>query len=80
VFKIEKNIPIPLSTREHKYPFDDMEIGDSFLAHWKTKNLTKKEKNNMVTSIKGASRAVRLKGKKFCTRCNGKGVRCWRTK
>lgn len=32
-FKIEKNIPIPAPTRQarkSKYPWDDMDIGDSF--------------------------------------------------
>lgn len=30
-FKIEKCIPAPLSRQPHQYPFDQMEVGDSFL-------------------------------------------------
>jgi hypothetical protein len=33
MFKIEKNIPLPTKTQDaEKYPFNQMEIGDSFVA------------------------------------------------
>ena len=34
MFTIEKNVPLPVEGREHnlKYPYPEMEIGDSFLA------------------------------------------------
>lgn len=48
MYEIEKNVPIPdVATKQHqnkKYPFDNMDVGDSFLvqsskdAHYKTRH------------------------------------------
>ena len=68
-FTIEKNIPTPHKVGNAKYPFPDMEIGDSFSVA-----------RDMELRIRAASR---LWGKhhdaKFITRKNGDGFRVWRT-
>jgi len=74
-FKIDKNVPIPegrWGKRRKKYPFDEMEVGDSFFIHG--------GKQESITSI---MRHWREKlGHKYTTRSvveNGvKGVRVWR--
>ena len=65
-FKIEKNIPLfPPRASRRKYPFHEMEIGDSvFLADRKPSNL-------------GGSTAC-LAPKKFAFRNVEGGVRVWR--
>ena len=35
-YKIEKDVPMPETTRQTTYPFSDMEVGDSFFAPDKT--------------------------------------------
>ena len=74
-YKIEKNVEAPTGTghngRPKIYPFDSMEIGDSFFAENKTAN-----------ALCSAFRHWRIyNGKmdvKFTTRKEGNGVRCWR--
>jgi hypothetical protein len=67
---IEKNVPIP-KTHERgnkKYPFDEMDVGDSFTCD--TPNI-----NNSVRFY-----AKRNEGKKFTTRKVGEAQwRVWRT-
>lgn len=36
MFKIDKEIPIPEQVRKTEYPFEQMEVGDSFFAEGKT--------------------------------------------
>jgi len=71
-FTIDKGIPVPKlvgTGRRNKYPFDAMEVGDSFL----------------VTGLKGKtiSRICCYHGKrlsrKFASRTVDGGVRVWRT-
>jgi hypothetical protein len=31
MYEIEKGIPLPTNTRNSKYPYKDMQVGDSFL-------------------------------------------------
>jgi len=67
--KIEKNIPMPLSTRGgSKYPFLRMDVGDSVLLA----DLTV----SRVGSITGHAR--RKAGFKFTSRTVKGGVRVWR--
>lgn len=63
---IEKNVPLP--TASYKYPFDSMELGDSF--HVKT--------NKISASVYVYNKAN--KDKKFVSRKDGDGYRVWRTK
>ncbi len=64
-YKIEKNIPIKGTKRPSKYPFDKMQVGDSFLVD--------NEKAGSIRSL-----IYRVGGKKFRTRSVKGGIRVWR--
>jgi hypothetical protein len=67
VFVVEKNIPLPL-----KFPFDQMEVGDSFAIPSEVKR---------ATVAVYARRYGDKHGMKFITRQMTDGIiRCWRTK
>jgi len=70
--KIEKGIPIPIPAgrqgAQRKNPFDEMEIGDSFLVA--------EEKIRTVRSL--ASFAKKKSGMKVATRKVDGGFRVWR--
>ena len=68
-FKIEKDVPIPGKSvgRRCKYPFKDMEVGDSVLLPMQIKQVH--------------SRLYHCRhqlGFKFTARSSEGGVRCWR--
>jgi hypothetical protein len=64
---VEKNIPLPL-----KFPFDKMEVGDSFAIPSEVKR---------ATVAVYARRYGDKHGMKFITRQMPDGsIRCWRTK
>ncbi len=64
---IEKNIPIPSVSRA-KYPWDDLEVGDSFKA------------NSEPSTLRSCARFQNKKtGKEFAVRKDGDGARAWRT-
>lgn len=65
--KVDKNIPFPTS----RYPFGDMEVGDSFLLPTEVRRAS-------VHSL--AIRFGRDKGIKFSIRKTPEGFRCWRIK
>ena len=68
MIKIEKNIPVPPFKKSLKYPFEEMEVGGSFVV-------TDIKKNNLaITAKKFGTRT----GKKFLVREAEGGVRCWR--
>ena len=83
MFQIEKNVPMPHHSGRGgrtKYPFPDMEVGDSFAMKYKTKM-------DRHTLLQYASKAPTLKGcegMKFSARTlveKGKTVvRIWRVK
>lgn len=66
MIKIEKGVPLrPSGSGAHcKYPFREMEVGDSFLAPLKARN-------NMTNLAK-------TKGVKVTTRREGDQIRVWR--
>lgn len=71
MIKIDKGIPLtdgPPKGRNMKYPWDVMEIGDSFLSEMKTAAA--------VTSA--VSRAGHVYKRKFTARKDGNGFRVWR--
>ena len=76
-YKIQKGVPIPDPnipvTKTTKYPWKDMEVGDSFLVPNKDKD-----------TVHALQNAARLSGKKhnrdYITRKLDKGIRCWRTR
>jgi hypothetical protein len=63
MIEIEKDVPLPHG--RHKYPFDEMAVGDSFFAE--------KVKAKSLRSI-----AWRHRPKQFTIRKEEEGVRCWR--
>lgn len=74
MFKIEKNIPITsIKTTKNfqsKYPFNKMEIGDSFFIPEKTKKDEKKRK--------GLYCSAKRFGIKIATRKGEGGLRVWK--
>lgn len=76
-FKIQKGIPIPVRQGRKKYPFREIEVGDSVLF----KNYSKER----MTFISNSGRAFAAKSGdcthyKFLTRKEGNNIRIWRVK
>ncbi len=70
-FTIEKGVPLSdaRKTTRLKYPFPDMEIGDSFCVPGDRRNTL-----SVAASLYG-----KRNGLKFTVSCQGDGrVRCWR--
>lgn len=70
MYQIEKDVPMPQDKREVKYPFAEMEVGDSFLADCKQASV----QNNARVFAKANPPM------KFKVRPEGDGARCWRVK
>ena len=68
-FKIESGVPMPIMRLPHKYPFDEMKIGDSFFV----KDGTASQQSNISYSAKRRGFTVR-------TRREGRDFRVWRVK
>ena len=66
--KIDKEIPIP--GPRYKYPFSEMDVGDSIA-------ISAADANSMRSSAKYHSEKT---GKKFISRTDGDKVRLWRVK
>lgn len=67
--KIDKNIPLPTSGRNAKYPFADMKPGDSFLSTDPAKEA--------ATRRAASVWADRNNAKMTCRKVDG-GLRVWR--
>ena len=80
MFIIEKNIPFPVSERkppkprESRFPFGQMEVGDSFLVP--LENI--KSKNPYMSISQSCYKYSKKSGKKFRARRNGDNFRVWR--
>ena len=73
--KIETGVPIPdKTTRKSKYPFRDMEVGNSFFVN------EKEDVNKMQQKISAAASMFCKKNPayKFKTQAFDAGVRLWR--
>lgn len=65
MFKIEKNVPLRVRMEAPRYPFKDMEVGDSFVAD--------------SQSVRSAAYQFGLRvGRKFTVRQEGDKWRIWR--
>lgn len=73
-YKIEKNIQIPLK-RTRKYPFDEMEVGDSFMIEGYTP-----KKIVSITSSANSFCKTHRNGWKFTVRKIEGDIRIWRVK
>jgi hypothetical protein len=77
-FKIEKNVPMPVSTtgrRESRYPFAAMEVGDSFFEPRPEGFDEKRHASRMVSACGSWGRP---RGVCFTVRNVEGGVRVWR--
>ena len=69
MYEIEKNVPIPANPKANRFPYHELEVGDSFL----------------VTGVKPSSihgsnyRMSKKLGKVFIGRKEGESIRVWRT-
>ena len=76
---IDKEVPMPASPHSRvtpKYPFDDMEKGDSFLVEWEEDVRDGIIKTRLYAAVSRANK--RLEGRKFSQRTVQEGVRVWR--
>jgi hypothetical protein len=73
LYTIEKGIPIPPIKQASTYPFNTMEVDDSFLVET--------DREDIVESARSAAQWHAQKyGKKFVTRTVEGGLRIWRVK
>ena len=80
-YKIEKDVPLSsYNIKSRKYPFDQMEVGDSFFAPYPD---AKKARQNALARNAGpykkSPKHVDFQ-RHFVTRTVEGGVRIWRTK
>ena len=70
-YEIRKGVPIPSSKtgRNAKYPWHQMEVGDSFVFNGEARERAQT----------AASQAGRRYNKKFSVRKTEEGIVCWRT-
>jgi hypothetical protein len=76
-FKIEKNIPLPVTRAATKYPFADMQVGDSFLVRTKDEAHARGVSQSLYTALK-RFRTVKPTWRFTCRSQLPEGVRCWR--
>ncbi len=75
MINIEKNIPIPLGRHAHSYPFEQMEVGDSFEIS------PQKRKSGLAQSARSFAKCQPSSNQpKFTLRCSKTEdtVRIWR--
>lgn len=78
-FVIEKGVPLPRRGRQCKYPFERMEVGDSFVRNYENERAARLGQKNMTaTACVWAGRFN--PARKFETRVIGCQVRIWRVK
>lgn len=81
MFKIEKNVKRPTSTTVKKYPFEDMEVGDSFFVSADDPSKREKVRNSILGSGRLSRRAgTEMENWRFGTAIVDGGIRCWRIK
>ena len=78
MIKIDKQIPIPellYGGVARKYPFKELEVGDSFFVSYEEKIASM-----VINSVSSSCRTGQLKKKKFTVRDikGDNGCRCWR--
>lgn len=77
-FTIEKNIPLPSKISRRIYPFNEMEIGDSFLIELKDTQSRSIQKQKIYLASWRFSQVH--PDKKFTTASFNNEVRVWRIK
>lgn len=79
---IDKNVPFPSARDERrpmKYPFDQLEVGDSFVIPIHFTGDKKIDKNRSVSVSVSILKAKKQLGFKFASRTVEGGKRVWRT-
>lgn len=76
--EIQKNVPIPDKIRNRVYPFNEMEVGDSFLCPYIVGKEKYAQGQKVLTAIWRYCR--NNKDKKFTSNSTDVGVRVWRIK
>lgn len=74
MFAIEKSIPIPVRSRDSRYPFKEMDVGDSFMVEFEATPpiIVTRRVRSAVSSYQKKSLA------KFTVRTFDDGLRVWR--
>ena len=75
MYKIEKNIPIPITNCRNKYPFNEMNIKDSFLVE---DLLKAKSIRSIINNLHSKNKKQGRSSPKFITRKVSDGLRVWR--
>lgn len=74
MYEIEKGIPLPTNTRNSKYPYKDMQVGDSFLIPAHPEDVPQ-----WLKSIRNSMFAAgKRHGIKLTAAAADGGVRVWR--
>jgi hypothetical protein len=84
-FQVESAIPVPTRAADNPYPFDTMDIGDSFLIPYEAENATERALNwnRSQGNVQNSFRLWRLGDPKkrakliLTTRSTDEGLRCW---
>lgn len=71
LFKIDKGVPMPAQAQRNKYPWADMQVGDSFLCP---------PTINRASMCSTAASAGRRLGSHYIVRTTKEGLRVWRDK
>lgn len=74
--KIDKGVPVPSAGHKNKYPFKDMEPGDSFFVS--TEGQDKGNTRNRIQSCACRFAKMQNPRQQFCSRQTDDGIRCWR--
>ena len=76
--QIDKKVPIPLKRNRRIYPFNEMEVKDSFEVPIENNPKMNARKQNIYMAIWRFCKAN--PNKKFTTASTEKGIRVWRIK
>ncbi|NCV58419.1 MAG: hypothetical protein EBW47_06440 [Betaproteobacteria bacterium] len=69
--KIEKNVPMPQPKNVEVYPYNEMDVGDSFMVKGESKYL-------LATVCNRNGKYRKKLGMRFTAKKMGNGVRVWR--
>ena len=72
--KVEKGVEIPPMKAHNKYPWDRLEVGDSFFV-----TLTNRNEHSLRSSLAACANNRSRRGNKFIVRKVDGGFRVWRT-
>jgi len=68
MYEIQKDVPLPTKRVKHDYPYEQLEVGESFVVSGVGMNSLCN-----LNRVKG-----RKYGRKFVCRKDGEGIRIWR--